>query len=697
MPASVKTVDPSQTIKSAATKCKRKRRELVDAWAVSVDYARGKPFEVESDEDRVYVNSDNTMAKRKTAQIASQCPEARLKEKDERVKPILGAFAKKLNETIRLANVGDVLFETSKDVVNAAGIGVALVGYEARTEMSKTLGVDPQTLSPDQMAGLQAAQQLDDAQAAELLQAYGIPMVDVPRVVSSRIYARRKSPSDFLWPLEFERSNFDEAPWLGVSDRMFWADAVSTLGLKPEQKEAVVGSRSKSEINLRDDRDSESTSNDEIVEYDEIFYWRAKYDPEEKHLDCIWRIVFVQGLDAPVVHEQWKGQKLLPATGRYVGACKLPVRVLTLDYISDDAIPPSDSAVARPQVNEMIRSRTQMIQQRERATPQRWHDVNRVDPLTNVNLMRGTYQASIPVKGDGRNIIGEVSRANYPAENFEFERIIKGDLTEGWGMDANQLGQFARGRRTAREAEVVQSNFATLSGFQRGRVAAFFCGIAEVMAGLLSLYGEDLPTPPPPPAPPAPPQDAAASGMPPQAPGAPPAPPIDVKQLSQMFDYSVLPDSTVMLDANQQADKIMDVLDMVGKSGFVNPEPLIRDILMLKGVDPEKVMIKPQPKPDEPPNISYRFSGVQDMTNPVVLAMLIEKGQAPSPDALQAAFKILQMAGLPLQGLPPNGPDHPQPLGLPPHNEPAKPAALPPADSRPEWTSMPTVSKRGDE
>jgi hypothetical protein len=686
-------IDPSKTLRSEADRCKRKRNDLVDSWAISVDYLRGKPFEQESDEDRVYVNSDHVMARRKSSQLASQLPEARLKARNDRVRPILGAFATRLNETLRRANVGAALFEVSKDVINAAGIGVVLCGYEARTEMRLVPAVDPMTLTPDQQAGLDAAKQLDDAQAAELLGVYQIPTTQVPKVISSRFYARRISPSDFLWPLEFERSDFDEAPWLGHSDRMRWAEAKLVFDLKDEQKESVLGARSRAEDNLRDDADNENASGEELVEYDQIFYWRAKYDPDEKHLDCIWRIVFVKGIDEPVIHAQWEGQKYLESVG-YVGALKSPLRVLTLDYVSDDAIPPSDSAVARPQVNEMIRSRTQMIQQRERSTPLRWHDVNRVDPLTSANMMRGVYQGSIPVKGNGNSIIGEVARASYPTENYQFEQIIKGDLTEAWGIDQNQLGMFARGRRTAKEADVVQANFATQIGFQRARVAAFFNGIAEVIAGLMVLHSDDLPTPPQPQ-----PQQQAPGA--PGAPGAPPQPqepPIDVRQLSQLFDYSVLPDATVLLDANQRADQLMDVLDMVGKSGFVNPEPLIEEILMCKGIDPAKVMRKPEPQKEDP-NISYRLSGVQDLVNPVVLAMLVEKGQAPSPESLKAAFKILQAAGIPitpelLLGIPPEeGPMGGGMPGLPP--APQRPA-LPPADARPEWTAMPTIQKRSE-
>ena len=688
-----KTADDSKdstttALKSGAARCKRERRKLVDDWSINVDYLRGKPFDQESDSDRIYVNVDNPMARRKVAQIASQLPEARLLAKNPKVAPVLGAFAKRLNQEIRGAKVGATIFEAAKDSVNAAGFGFALCGYEARTESRIVPTADPATLSPDQAAGLEAANQLDPQQAAELFKAYGIATTTVEKVVSSRLYARRCSPSDFLWPLEFERSDFDEAPWLGHSGRMRKAEAKVALKLTDEELDKICGGeRSGVDVNLRDSTDMQQSDTNDIVEYDEIFYWRALFDAETKHYDCIWRVVFVDGLDRIPVHGQWDGQKYIEGVG-YVGATKLPIRVLTLDYVSDDAIPPSDSAVARPQVNEKMRSRTQMYQQRARSLPMRWHDVNKLDPLTSSNLMRGVIQGSIPVKGDGSRVLGEVARANYPNEDFEIDRITDRDINAQWGMDSNQQGQFATGRRTAREAEVVQANFATQTGFQRARVAAFFCGIAEVMAGLLTLHGEDLPHPP------------AEQG----------AQPMDTAQLSQQFDYYVLPDSTVLLDANQRADQLMSYLDMVGKSGYVNPEPIIAEISMLKGVDPSSVMIKPEAKKAEPPSISYRFTGGQDLTNPVVLAMLIHEDKAPSPEELKAAFKLLEAAGIPAvaiqetAGLPPVLAAPPPPASGAPGGQ-APPPALPapggqpqpPADARPDWTSMPTVSKRGDE
>lgn len=658
--------DPSKLLLKAAEKCKTRRDDLKDDWVINVDYRRGAPFSSDSEDDRVYVNIDASMTRRKVTQLASQVPEARLSTEDDRVRPVLGQFAQRVNKEVRKAGTGDAMFEAACDAVNAAGFGWALVGYEARTVPKDVPAMDPMSLSPEQQEALAATEsgELEPEHAKELLATFGVPMKTIDHPVSSRFYARRGSPTDLLWPLEFERSNFDFAPWMGHSGRMSWGDAMASLGLTEEDKETVCGDQLKNRESLRDDKTDESNDEHLVVEYDELFYYRAYFDPAETHYDCIYRIVFVKGKDKPTVHEPWKGQKRTE-DGSYVGAMKLPIRVLTLDYVSDDPLPPSDSAIARPQVNELIRSRTQMILQRERALPARWHDINRVDPTISQNLMKGHWQGSIPVKGNGNSIIGEVARASYPPESFEFDRTIKQDIQESWQAGENQMGMMSRGRRSAAEANIAQSNFSTQMGFQRARVGAFFVGIAEIIAGLLVLHGQGLP-------------------LPAEAPG---QPPMDVSQMAGAFDYSILPDTTMMLDANQRADQIMEFLNMTGKSGFVNPKPLIEEIARLKGIDPAQILIDPKPPEPEEPKIAFSFRGMQDLHDPIVLATLMEGGHAPSPDSIDGALKLLETinAKMGFGGVPPPLPPAPEDAGGPP------PVV---DDSNPGWNTLSQVRKR---
>jgi hypothetical protein len=291
-------------------------------------------------------------------------------------------------------------------------------------------------------------------------------------------------------------------------------------------------------------------------------------------------------------------------------------------------------------------------------------------------MMRGTYQAFIPTNGDGSRIIGEVSRASIAPEEYKLDAIIKQDLQEQWQVSANQIGAFSQGEKSASEANIVQQNFQTRIGYERARVGTFFTGIAEVMAGLIALYDNFQALDE---------QAMARLGE------------WDPKAIAGEFVYYIRPDSTVLLDANQRIEKLMTLLNLVGKSGFINPKPLIEEIVALHDVDPATIMIDPQAPKEEGPKMSYSFKG-EDLINPMAVAILIENGMAPTADSLEAAMKMIAVS----QGPDPLPPAEP-PMGgppmegeMPPDGAPVDPATQM-GDTRPEWTPPARVTKRLDE
>lgn len=624
---------------------KRVRKDLIQSWSENVDYRRGKPFGQDTDDlDRVNVNLDWPYTKNKHAALFSQMPQVYLTERNKQFKKALVSFRRQLNATLTTANVGSTIDECVFDTINAAGIGIAMVSYQSYVEMVDVPETPLEMLEPHVQEQIKAG-------FAQL------PMTQVPKVISQKHSILRVSPADFLWPLEFEHSDFDQADWIGHSGRMLWDEAANAFNLQPEQKEKVFGERGR-DTTLRND--SREYGEELCVEYDELFYWAHKFT-SSKHFKQINRIVFVKGIEEPVFNGPWEGQKFDEQAGTYVGACVFPIRVLTLTYISDDAIPPSDTAIARPQVNEMIKSRSQIIMNRDRSTPLRWADVNRIDPMVMDTIMRGEFQAIIPVQGDGSRSIGEVARAAYPKEDFAFDDVIRADMSELWGASPNQGGGFSEGRHSAAEAKNVQQGFNTRIGYERSRVASFITGIAEVVGAQLALFGnftilgED--------------EIKAIDET------------WDRSRIASEFVYWIRPDSTVLLDANQRTEQLLGVLDKVGKSGYVNPKVIIAEILELNGIDTDEALVDPQPDPPPPPNISYRFSGVDDLTNPLSVAILMKAGQCPSPQELQAAKELLKAVDE----------DQPTPP-QPPVNDPRMPA--PPVDANPKWGLMPSVTKR---
>lgn len=654
--------------------CKLYRRKLIANWTISIDYRRGKPFSSQTDEDQVAVNLDWVMTKAKVASLFSQVPEARIDHSPQTLPkgaPWCAKFESMVNANLKTGGIESVMEEVLPNTVNAAGFGAAIVSY--------------QTLTEDRQVAKQGQDTLEPGAEPE--------METVPYVLDKRYVVESISPADFLWPINFTGADFDNAPWIGRSGRITWADAVNKFNLAETDKEAVLGEDRAQWDKLTHDVERDKAEEDRMVGFDEIFFKEFAYDPEAKSYSTIHHLVFVAGKDDPVIDEPWKGQKVLE-DGSVIGATRYPIQVLTLSYLTDEAIPPSDSAIGRPQVNEINKARTQMIRQRERSLPIRWFDVNRVDPAIQQGLMRGTWQAMIPVQGNGERVIGEVARAQMPQENFLFDKIAKTDLDREWTM-----GQLGNQDDTAAPGEPEQNArpFNTQSGKERARVGSFFCRLAEIMGGLMCLYEDP---------------QVFGEGF--------------DQSVSKLLKFSILADSTVLLDASQKLARLNQFVNTYAKSGWVNIEPVLQEIATLTGLDPNVVIQPPQPKPPVEPNISLRLTGVEDLLNPLVLAFLMKSGQAPEKDLIEQAKDLIQQAVVPPQGMDmnaqpnnmafpmlpegaappsggPNGSPVPPPPGAPlppPSPAPPKGAPLPsPAppkvgEAHPQWQSMDKIMKR---
>ena len=657
------------TFKGMADTCKSYRRKLIANWSVSIDYRRGKPFASQTDDDQIAVNLDWSLTKTKQAYLFSQVPKVRVNHTPQTLpagSPWSASFEQKLNDTLVEAGIESAMDECLPDCINAAGFGAVLVSYEAITEDVEVPAIDMTTLPPEVGA---------EALRTGMLYGEPVPMETVPNVVDRRYIVQRISPSDLLWPINFTGSNFDHAPMLGRTGRITWSEAVQKFKLKESDKDSIMGEDQPLLDKLTHDTERDRADKDEMVGFDEIFYKEFQYDPDSKSFSTIHHLVFVNGKDEPVIDEPWKGQRIDEKTGAVLGAQKLPIRILTLTYITDETIPPSDSAIGRPQVNEINKARTQMIKQRERSLPVRWFDVNRIDPTIQQSLMRGTWQAMIPVQGEGSRVIGEVARATMPQENFMFDKVAKSDLSEEWTIGPNQTGS-GQEVETRGEANVIEGNFKVREGRERAKVSAFFVGIAEVLGGLLCLH-----------------EDPASFG---EAfePG-----------VSRILKYSILADSTVLVDANQRLARLNQFIDMYAKSGWLNVEPILQEIATLTGLDPNTVIKPPQPKSPVEPNISLRLTGTEDMMNPLTLAFLIKSGQAPPPELIEQAKTLIQQAvvnpvvapGQPpptIGGIPP-GPPVQEPQPGPPPGTPV-PSPPPPVlgDANPQWSAIPKVNKR---
>lgn len=661
--------------------CKIYRRKLLQNWTTNIDYRRGKPFSSQTDEDRVTVNLDWSLVKSKQAMLFSQVPRVHIDHPPQTITagPWLQSYEQRLNDTLITAGIETAMDECLPDVINAAGIGAILVSHEAITEDVEVPAIDISAMPPQLQAFIMQTGTLPNGQP--------IPMETVPRTVDHRYLTQRISPADLLWPINFTGADFDNAPWIGRSGRMSWAQAVTNFKLKEEDRQALVGEEDRTTLDrLTHDIEKDKIMPDEMVGFDEIWYYDYQYDSTAQSYYTIHRLVFLNGKTEPIIDEPWKGQQI-DVHGNLIGSFKFPLRILTLTYITDETIPPSDSAIGRPQINEINKSRTQMILQRERSLPVRWFDINRVDPVIQQSLMRGSWQGMIPVQGQGTNVIGEVSRASFPQEDFAFDRIAKNDLAEAWQVSANQEGDYNAGRHSAAEANIVQANFNTRIGRERAKVSKFLISICEVLGGLLTIFEPDT---------------SFGQGFDPA--------------IARTLSYSILADATVLLDSNQRLQKLLGFLNQTAKSGWVNVGAVLKEIATLSGLDPNVVITPPQPKPPVEPNISLRLTGMEDLLNPLALAMLIKSGQAPGNDLINQAKQLIAQAVTPLPGQTPSFPGQvpgaipggmppiPNQLPLPgappppaPQPQPPMPPPPPVGHAHPNWTAMENINKRTEQ
>jgi hypothetical protein len=642
------------------------RRKLIRDWQVSVDYRRGKPFASQSDEDRISVPLDWSLTAEKQAALFSQVPQLRISHPpqtlSQEVSPWLHPFESRVNDILATAGIESVMDEVIPDCVNAAGFGAVLVAREALTEMVEVPAQDLSTFPPDLVQEILKNRTLPDGTPLE--------MTMVPRETDSRYTLTRISPADFLWPVGFQQSDFDKAPWIGRTGRLHWPVALQRFaksetrpnGLVEADKTKVMGDDRSTldridRLRVETDRGVANES-EEHVSFDELFYPEHYYDSEVKTFSSIRHVVFLHGKEEPVIDEPWEGQRVDEQTNQLVGSMKNPLRVLTLNYITDDAIPPSDSAMMRPSVDEVNKARTQYNLQRQHSLPMRWVNTDRVDPTVLYTIMRGTWQGIIPIQGIGTNALGEVPRSGMSQDNYQIDKIAKSDALETFGFGPGMLTanvEMGTEGNPNKEAP-VDARIAR----QRAKVGKFFVGIGEVLGGLVSIFEDP---------------NSFGQGFSPM--------------VSRTLAYSILADSSVLLDSNQRLRKLLQFINFTAKSGWVNIEPVIKEVATLSGLDPNVVVRAPEPDKPAAPNISLRLTGTEDLLNPLTLAFMINAGQAPNPEQVEQAKAMIAASvtppNIPSGVAPPTGPDG-QPL---PQQQPPPPAV---GEANPGWNTMPRVN-----
>lgn len=602
-------------------------------WTRNVDRYAGKggddPLLPSTNKGRVaLLPKDYSYTEQKKPLLFYQLPEILASPKRDDV-PALAAqtLAAYLNDLTgqqqlnALATVSEVL----TDVLVASGIGAVKVGYETFVHptqpeiLIEEPVVDPLTGQPavDPMTGQPQTRQRP-----------------VPNIVRERYFLDRISPLDFLYDASFRGSDWGKCAWMGWKGRMP-AHAAARAFRVPEDEIERLGDTGSmaptAEQSLAPDRQHQRLAG---VEYVELYYRAIEFDEAAADPDHIKRLVFLQGRSDPVLHEDCPCQTVENGVVAR-GLRRPPIFPLTIRYVPDQAVPPSDCAMGRVLTDELSRGRTQMWEQRDRNVPLRGIDLSKVTPETRAAFLNGKVQEVLGfenVENPEKAIFG-IQQSAFPQEDFNFNNIGERDLQECWGMSSHNLGTPETSGRTATELSLRQQGTETRMATEQARVELWWLTIVEALATMVQEY-TDLP------------QWTKVVG------------PQNAQQFVQWtkqdiageFAFTLRPDSAKRVDQTAERKFRLDTFNLFANVPGINKGELIKWVAPTLGLDPGKLYAEPQPAP-EPPKISLTIA--TDSLSPL------------SPEFANVAA-ILQSRGIELTPATPPGGAAPSPgVGAP--------------------------------
>ena len=614
--------------KDQVTAAEEKVKRYEKSWKRNVSQLTATPLSILPTADTVVVPIDFANVEQKKAQLYFKNPEVQLTAAPgyQALADAVQAFGYLLNETLGPDGVDTeaLMDEMLTDVLCPAGMGVTVLGIELAQDGTKPIQVGERPPTPEEMQQVQPGAVLG-------LQMPMIPvMAEAPNIIHQQYFWSRVSPLAALIPDRFHGSNFDKAPWLGYRFEMDTALAIQSLGLSEDEARQAGGDPQ------RLNEDEQPKGRDTNVVYGYCLSYKASlFRTDVKHPEEIWRLIFVKGVDRVIKNDR-PFQQYAPDGRTLIGLMGHFVHIYTPRYVSDSAFPPSDVSMSRHQVDELSKGRSQMIQQRDRARPMRQININLVDPSQKDKLLLGQWQ-EVLLSTSQEPIAIEIAHAQYPRENFEFNRIINQDISTAWALGNNQRGLAEETRRTATELSIQQGNSDTRLERERNRLAKWYARGAQKLGGLMQLF-----------------EDTRTSVQIIGEDGSQKLIAWNLKELPFRFVCSAKPDTMVRQDAAGEFKRALDIYQMTANDPIVNRRELAIALFRKANYDPSKI-VNPQPpeKGPEPPKLNISIKG-EDLNPtapqfPIVQQMLTEGGITISADnvalGISLAEKQIAMGG----------------------------------------------------
>lgn len=505
-----------------------------------------------------------------------------------------------LNELLgpQHANVKPTILKAIFNCLCPAGVGPVSVGYQVTMKTVTTMApvMDPVTGQPVMQPPtitetIGAALGMAPPMPTPLLQPVE---VDVP--IDERWFVAEASPKALLIPASYRSTDFQRAPWLGKDWRKPLSQVRREYHLPKDWKAAATDDETKPYFDNQTPNVSEEDAGDPYVSGVDITYRTQMRTDEEVHPDAMRRLVLVDGHDTPLEHRDSPWQDFTETGEMTADSLRgFPERPLVLRDLSDSAWIPSDCAVTRQLTREGEKYRRQIIEQRDGNKQVIAFDSGKMDPTATDKIKNANGVIWVPLQegalASGKDtLMVQVAQPSLGRESYMGMDVIDHDRAAILGIDANQTGAQARGRKTATEQSIVQRNSEARFEQERQRVLEWYLDVVAAFDTLVLRYADER---------------------------------IATKILGETrgrlwaqfkaalaggYGYNLRVDSGKYLDIEADRRQMLQLYNQVRQDPFINPRLILKDLAEKFGYDPAEFITEPQ-KPQKDLKASVTIKG----------------------------------------------------------------------------------------
>lgn len=490
------------------------------------------------------------------------------------------------------AMMDQVLF----DIICTQGVGFTKMGYESVT-------VDQEMPDP--------AWQPSPLLPPEMQQP---PLVTVPVPIHESCFWEHFSGKQAIIPHNFRSTEWDRAPFLGMTFELPLTPGNRQKYRLPEE---FTGGKSKS-TQFYDYGESQGQGEDVFTGV-EIWYRSVLFREDISHPDHLTQLILIDGLDENegIAIEQDSPYQTLDAQGQLTADSLkgFPIHPFSVRTLPDSAYVPSDGTMIRPLERELNVFRTQQVQFRDANLTKFMANGDVLPPESLNKIVRAPIGGIIVVPGEafvGEGAIKELPHGSMPRESFLANDYVDNDLARTLGIDAQQLG-VQGDSRTATADQLSQANANARLDKERGVILKSYIRGVTKFSTLIQRY---LPL-----------QQAAEIVGPKRA---------------QSWDqwrhvvpsalaFTAMPDSALRVDQAVDRKAAVDLYSFLAQDPYIQKgrAKLLEKLLRKHHINPEGIVLPPDPPKPEPPKVSFALKG-EDLTGP----------QAPM------VFEILEQMGI---------------------------------------------------